>query len=386
VFGRLSSKRRQVQIICPFCGFEQSEPSMAVSSFCRSCGEHFRIEKGTAMPTSGVRVSGVVPLREETADEDVPEPITAAESRRLSETLRQLDAATGQSDEKAPSEGLGQTLIQLSDPGAKGDEAGEVRSAEPILEEAASDKPQLGSEARPVETLRQGTVSAMFGGMMDRLSSVVGSATGFRPKMPATFVPDDPKKKGGPEKRQVRCFSCNHRQWVSVVASSTQCERCSVYISLADHDITTPSSHNIRTRGCVRVKRKGSLMGCDIACHDFEVDGQVSASVDCSGDAIFRHSARIMGSMHCSHLLVEKRCEVSFPQGVVTDSVDVHGAVLGNVICGGTIRIHKTGSIQGNATARAVDLKDGGLLTGKMFIQQHLVTELPEKKGYLKED
>ena len=357
---------------------------MAVSSFCRSCGEHFRIEKGTAMPTAGVRVSGVVPMREETADVETLEPITAAESQKLSETLRQLDAAV-HNDEKAPSAGLGQTLIRLSEPEAEGG-AEEVRAVQPIPEEPPSDKPQLGSEARPVETLRQGTVSVMFGGMMERLSSVVGSATGFRPKMPATFVPDDPKKKGGPEKRQVRCFSCNHRQWVSVVASSTQCERCSVYISLADHDITTPSSHNIRTRGCVRVKRKGSLMGCDIACHDFEVDGQVSASVDCSGDAIFRHSARIMGSMHCSHLLVEKRCEVSFPQGVVTDSVDVHGTVLGNVICGGTIRIHKTGSIQGNATARAVDLKDGGLLTGKMFIQQHLVTELPEKKGYLKED
>lgn len=363
---------------------------MAVSSFCRGCGEHFRIEKGVAVPPSGVRVSGVVPRRNGAPDDDVVEPPISEEGQKLSDTLRKLDAVGKSDPAMAPTAGLGQTLIHISlqkpgeDAPVEPADINGVSTAEPAPE--GNGTSQLGSEARPAETLKQGTVSAMFGGILDRLSATVGGATGFRPKMPANFVPDDAKKKNGPGKRLVRCFSCNHRQPVSIVATSTQCARCSVYISLVNHEIAVPSSHNIRTRGSVRVKRKGSLIGCDVACHDFEVDGQVSASVDCSGDAIFRHSARIMGSMHCRHLLVEKKCEVSFPQGVVAETIEVHGTILGNVVCGGTVRIHKTGTVQGNATAKAVELKDGGILAGKMLIQPHLVTELPEKKDYLKRD
>jgi cytoskeletal protein CcmA (bactofilin family) len=53
------------------------------------------------------------------------------------------------------------------------------------------------------------------------------------------------------------------------------------------------------------------------------------------------------------------------------------------MICSGRIRIFKTGSVIGNATARAVVLNDGGVLTGQMSIQPDLDIKLPEKKGYL---
>ena len=183
-----------------------------------------------------------------------------------------------------------------------------------------------------------------------------------------------------PEKRLVRCFDCNHRQWVPISAESTQCGRCSVYISMGDLVIKNPSSQNIRTRGDVTVEKRGSLIGCDIACHNLTVMGQISGSVDCSGVAHFKHSSKVMGSMHCKHLIIEKRCEIFFPQGVMAEEVDVYGTLIGNVLCSGVIRIYPTASVIGDATAKSIVMKDGGVLTGMMSIRQNLDITLPTKK------
>lgn len=245
---------------------------------------------------------------------------------------------------------------------------------------------ELGRRAQPSQALKEGSMAALFGGLMERLGGSEEATPGFRPKLPPDASGGEARRKGSPPTRAVRCFECNHRQAVSVAATSTQCARCSVYISLEDHDIISARSQNIRTRGKVHIRRRGSVIGCDVACHDLLVEGRLSASVDCSGEAVFRSSARVMGNMHCRHLQVEKHAEVAFPHGVIAESADIQGTLRGNLTCSGTIRIHKTGKVEGNATARSIDLKDGGILSGRMSIRPDIDITLPEKKGYLKED
>ena len=386
---------------------------MAVSSFCRACGEHFRIEKGVAILPPGARVSGIVPIEPDEASQ---------QPKKLSDALKQASAPAG---EPGPHAGLGQTWFHTARQrkfDARHDPIGSVNSRiepapaaappeeppiPPTPEAEIPDEPEpsgepadlpdaaapespavldLGREAQPVETLRQGSMSAMFGGVIDRLTSVTSGRGDYRPKMPPTFSAAESRRKGAPQTRLVRCFECNHQQQVSIAATSTQCARCSIYISLVDHDITGPWSQNIRTRGSVKIRKKGNVSGCDIACHHLEVDGHISASVDCSGDAVFRNDARIMGNMYCRHLHIDKRCEVAFPQGVIAETADIHGTVLGNITCAGTVRIFKSGKVEGNAIARSIDLKDGGILSGRMSIQPNIDITLPEKKGYLKKD
>ncbi|MCB1087775.1 MAG: polymer-forming cytoskeletal protein, partial [Verrucomicrobiae bacterium] len=269
---------------------------------------------------------------------------------------------------------------------AKSESPAKPPKSAPVEVAPATREFQLGRDAQPVETLKEGSMSAMLGGVMDRLSGMVGPKPRFKPKLPPAFQPEESARRGGTHGRTVRCFECNHQQAVSNSATSTQCERCSVYISLVDYDITSPWSQNIRTRGNVHIRRRGEVVGCDIACHDLEVSGKVSASVDCSGNAVFHQSARIMGSMYCRHLHVDKRREVIFPQGVVAESADIYGTVRGNITCSGTIRIFKSGKVEGNAVAKSIDLKDGGVLSGRMSIQPKIDITLPEKKGYLKKD
>ncbi len=217
-----------------------------------------------------------------------------------------------------------------------------------------------------------------FRGLSDHFSKSDSSVSGSEKSKSAKKSSD-----ATPEQRPVRCFDCGHLQHVSLAARSTICSRCSVYISLEDYHITSGWSQNVHTRGDITIDKKGSMVGCDIACHHLTVIGQLSASVDCSGNANFRGSgeSRVLGSMHCRHLRVDKKCKLSLPQGLIAESVDIYGQLDSNILCSGTVRIFKSGTVLGDATARSIVLKDGGMLTGQMNIQPEVEIPLPPKRN-----
>ncbi len=498
MFGKRKSK--DILLTCPYCKKQQNEPRHALSTFCRSCGEHYKIKNGEAVGSPGAGLSGISTFRElgevelisdkpkfrnETAPvekpapkEEVVEPVkiekehvesrpetsitsvkeTGAETWLEGPEDGDIDAKAKEPEEsieekkEAPTESAPKPVKQPvadvpgplakkteAEPAADSDEEDDeeeelisnpiaraaaeaaakekqIRDLELKLEKAADDEDQptekkekgssssLGADAQPKETLAAGSMEAMFRGLStdvdvamraDKVVPEKEEKEEPKPaakkvevekpldpkKMPSDFVP--PSKKGGhPHSRPIRCFKCNHQQMVSLSASSSQCGRCSVYISLSDYDIKTQQSQTIRTRGNVTIHRRGSLIGCDIACHDLTVLGKISGSVDCSGNATFKNSGKVMGSMHCKHLQVEKKCELTFPQGVVAESADIHGIVNGDITCSGTVRIFRTGAVNGDATAKAIVLKDGGILSGQMSIQHNVDIELPLKRGY----
>ncbi len=43
-------KKNTITLICPECGFEQSESQMAISTYCRGCSAHYKIADGRAVP------------------------------------------------------------------------------------------------------------------------------------------------------------------------------------------------------------------------------------------------------------------------------------------------------------------------------------------------
>ena len=287
-------------LACPHCEQEQIEPGLAISTFCRSCGKHFQIENGVALPPFGAGDPGP----------------------RFRSTVVEGDGSIG--------------------PGFDLDEPGDTSS----------------SESEPVAP----TAKRSFFGFIRSLQSA-----------------DDDSAPVEPEKKPIRCFECGHIHEVSVAASSTQCARCSLYISLSDVHIREQYSRNIRTRGDVTIYRKGSVVGCEIACHNLNIMGRISGSVDCSGNATFKNSGKVIGSMHCKHIIVDKKCEVDFPQGIIAESADIYGVVRGDILCSGTVHIFKTGSVLGDATAKAIVMKDGGVLTGQMNIQHDADISLPAK-------
>lgn len=45
-----SPGRNRITVCCPECGFDQNEPRMVVSTYCRGCSAHYQINEGKAVP------------------------------------------------------------------------------------------------------------------------------------------------------------------------------------------------------------------------------------------------------------------------------------------------------------------------------------------------
>jgi hypothetical protein len=56
-------KKKSIEIICPSCKGGQTEPALAFSTYCRTCGKHLKIVKGVARVNSGPQLSGLSSIR-----------------------------------------------------------------------------------------------------------------------------------------------------------------------------------------------------------------------------------------------------------------------------------------------------------------------------------
>ncbi|HRQ88906.1 MAG TPA: polymer-forming cytoskeletal protein [Bacteroidia bacterium] len=348
MFG-IRQRNKTSKFTCPRCGHLQEEPALLVSSFCRACGEHFRVRKGVAQGYPGLRVSGITevvpyrPAKRET--EETPESVDPGE------------------EFGPPPETLDQTLsagafFGLVDP--------------PVEEETSPEEQAIGIKAQSRKTLGEGSIAALIGSTQPD-------------KMPHDYVA--PGSRGARDEpaldQPVRCFRCHHVQQVSRFAKSTQCERCNLYISLADYEIKRVKSHTLQTRGNISISRRGGLVGdSQIACHNLTVNGAIDATVDCSGDAVFRHSGTVRGKLNCVHLVVEKHCEVRFPDGAMVTRADIAGRFVGQLTCSGNVRIARTGSVEGDLAAVELDLREGGRVTGETRLAAEISTDLPFRKSF----
>jgi len=346
---------------------------MAVSSFCQSCGDHFRIHRGVAIATPGIKVSGIAKSYGKGKPE-VELPFDWA--RSIPEENNTADIS--EESWVANPEQNGGKLQPLPEPAESEEEAIGISAAaffglvdeEGIKDQPANDGESLGNEAQSSEKLAERSMEAM-----------IGTAEEVeKQKVPPNYVPPEHRKKASENGSsfEIRCY---HIQHVSRFAKSTQCERCSVYISLANYEVKAQKSHSLRTRGDIVIAKRGGLKNCEIACHHLVVNGTIDAFIDCSGDATFRKSGIVRGEVFCRRLLIDKHCEVEFPDRVKVQRADINGTLKGNLTCSGNVKISKTAIVEGDVKAVDITIKDGGSITGEMDIDPDTTTELPVKIG-----
>lgn len=361
---------------------------MVISSFCRSCGEHFRVRRGIAIANPGLKVSGIAEIRpnkprkpvlyptmgESEGAEDEPSGIAP---RHESWLVNAEEKESGARALTRPAEEEHEESVGIS-AGAFFGLVSEEESNPGHGEDNDEKAPGIGGKAHSRDSLARGSMAAL-------IQSGEPTVVAGKDKMPPNYVAPEARRKTGdavPGNR-VRCYRCYHVQMVSRFAKSTQCERCSAYISLANYEIKAVKSHTLRTRGDVTIAKKGGLINAsEVACHHLTVSGAIDATVDCSGDATFRHSGTVRGKLFCERLVIEKNCEVRFPDGVMTERADINGHLIGDVTCSGKVRIARTGIIEGDLTAVDLELKDGGRVSGETVIDMETKTDLPLKKGF----
>jgi cytoskeletal protein CcmA (bactofilin family) len=174
---------------------------------------------------------------------------------------------------------------------------------------------------------------------------------------------------------QIECFECKAKQEVSSAARSTICPACSAHIDLQDYKITTSFSRSIRTHGEVHLTAKGDLSSTTVICRTALIEGKLRGNLQCSGAATIDFSGKIPGRLTASHVVVERRAEVQFFRRVRVKTIEIRGRMIGEVIAEGVVVIHKTGSLDGDVTARAISVEKGGMFSGQLVIGKKELTQ-----------
>ncbi len=164
--------------------------------------------------------------------------------------------------------------------------------------------------------------------------------------------------------REVLCFTCGHLFTTIAEAQSSQCPKCGGYVSLIDYDITEVWNRRIQTRGNVVIQKTGSVSGVTLRCHHLTVLGELSGSVECSGDLIIRSSGKIIGTMQCRHLRVEKGARVEFLNPVTAVTATIDGQVRGQISCTGAVTLEKRAQLHGLVRTSSLVVKPGAKHTG----------------------
>ncbi|MBX3743128.1 MAG: polymer-forming cytoskeletal protein [Akkermansiaceae bacterium] len=170
--------------------------------------------------------------------------------------------------------------------------------------------------------------------------------------------------------REVTCFSCGHTHKAVAEAQSSQCPRCSAYISLRDYVISEPWNRRIQTRGDVMIEKSGVVSGITIQCHHLTVLGELAGSVDCSGDLVIRSHGKILGKVSCRQLRVERGARVEFLNPVTAASAYIDGNVRGQISCTGPITLAKRAHLQGLVKTASLVIKEGARHTGAIEMIQ----------------
>ncbi len=164
--------------------------------------------------------------------------------------------------------------------------------------------------------------------------------------------------------RDVTCFNCGHAFTTIAEAQSSQCPKCSGYVSLLDYDITAHWNRRIQTCGNVVIQKTGSVSGVTLRCHHLTVLGELAGPVECSGDLVIRSHGKIIGTVHCRHLRIEKGARVEFLNPVTATTATIDGHVRGQISCTGAVTLEKRARLQGLVRTSSFIVKPGAKHTG----------------------
>src|SRR6266481_3667259 len=183
--------------------------------------------------------------------------------------------------------------------------------------------------------------------------------------------------------RVVSCFECKRKHEVSDAASSTNCPGCSAHIDLRDYKITTSFSRSIRTRGDVHLTTKGDLSSTSVICQSALIEGKLRGNLQCDEFVTINFTGKIPGRIAAKNVTLERKSDVQCFRRVRVDTIDIKGRMSGGIVASGAVTIHKTGTLEGNVTAKSIAIEKGGIFSGQLVIGQAALTQgelLPAEK------
>jgi cytoskeletal protein CcmA (bactofilin family) len=189
---------------------------------------------------------------------------------------------------------------------------------------------------------------------------------------------------GRQRNRLVSCFECKRKHEVSDQATSSNCPGCSAHIDLRDYKIATSFSRTIRTRGDVHLTSKGDLSSTSVICNSSTIEGKLRGNLECEDSMTINLVGKIPGRIGARHMTVERKADIQCFRRVKVTNIDIKGRMSGEIVASGSVTIHKTGTLEGNVTAKSIAIEKGGMFSGQLVIGQANLTQgelLPEAKA-----
>ena len=304
-------------MICPECQHQQSESKIAISTYCRGCGSHYKISHGIAATDSKIPNNPFASKKSANVKADEPVDRNAGGEHTLNAAATtpatESDQRDGQKDGKKEEQNS---------------------SAQDPTQRATSHTSDLRAQ-------------------LSQKASSAGSFFQRKNKL-----------------RKVMCLQCDHEHEAPAEASSTLCSACGTYVSLKNYIINNHWNRRIETRGNVTIQKKGSVTDITVRCHDILVLGTLKGGIDCSGDITLNSHSKIMGNVSCRRLVIDKRADVAFANEVVCEEAIIDGHVTGHFVCTGKLHLKKKAVLNGNIVVANMTIDKGARHNGKISIQQ----------------
>src|SRR5438105_15316857 len=84
---------------------------------------------------------------------------------------------------------------------------------------------------------------------------------------------------------------------------------------------------------------------------------------------------KIPGRIGAQHLIVERKSDIQCFRRVRVTNIDIKGRVSGGIVATGAVTIHKTGTLEGNVTAKSIAIEKGGIFSGQLVIGAAALTQ-----------
>jgi cytoskeletal protein CcmA (bactofilin family)/predicted RNA-binding Zn-ribbon protein involved in translation (DUF1610 family) len=172
-----------------------------------------------------------------------------------------------------------------------------------------------------------------------------------------------------------RCFECAGEREVPKSATSTLCPKCGAYIDLQDYKISSIYTRSIRTGGRLIVAGKGDLIGRRTFCGSAEILGSLRGILICTGAVRIKLKGKMSASIEAKTVYIEKKCDVEMAHPIRAESVEIEGAISGQIIATRKVVVHQTGRLTGTVSALGFTVEKGGCFLGELSIGNVMLTE-----------
>lgn len=388
--------KNQIEVVCPVCGAAQYEPRLVVSSFCKRCGVHLKIEKKRVTASEVSKAGGkpeAMEPRKDLASSSLPAaavknvvagprpstgplmPMTSGGAMPLRSPVPTLFIPPPTAEDTTSELGLGAMMQAVASRCSTPLEASPSPANEPlqtIADSEAQTEELTGSYINAVDEMSPTTddpfTTSIAGNVPMSVREIMNAPVDLASNQSAFQKMRDQGLHRNHHFKEAQCFECDNKFKVGRSSRSANCPSCGAYISLEDVELNMPSTQVIKTRGDVLIRKRGHLTATDLFARDLRCFGIVSANIHCSGDAIFKSTGTVIGEVHCRKFIVEKGADLQFMNEIHADEIEINAPVKGHFFSKGKLSILGTGAVDGGVTGRSINIEPGGELNGSMNI------------------